>query len=162
MKKKIALLVAALFVVMIALIPLLRDQTWACGVVMSRQGRGTPYQDGQSIHFGPISGEDKTYGVLADSRGLRHSSEATVPGFYPMIETVNFYGNKEYKFRYSGDVTRFILWSGDRKVYDGLPIDSYRVDKKQELGVHFEWSGNEASIEITDRCSLGSVWSGLF
>jgi len=78
-----------------------------------------------------------------------------------MVETINFHGNNDLRFRYKGDITKIRLWSGKTVAYESPPIDAYRPSG-QPIGMYLEWNGPEASVEIADSCSISSFWRGFF
>ncbi|MES2932561.1 MAG: hypothetical protein V4805_03630 [Pseudomonadota bacterium] len=70
----------------------------------------------------------------------------------PAFQT-NVRGDGNYRFRYSANVSKISLWSGQTKVYEGLPIASFKL-KRGTLGIEPVAAG-PAMVEAQCRCSVG-------
>src|SRR5262245_21967452 len=125
---------------------ILRDVPWPCGIKLSV---GSIKQDKYSRHI--LNTIIETPGALLSSN---------VMGIQGPAFAINVYGNGDYLFRYSGNVSRIALWLEQTKVYDGPPIIALNVGKGT-LGIDLDAEGS-ATVEAYNQCTIHRAMEGFF
>jgi hypothetical protein len=130
-----------------------RDVSWSCGFTTYKKGIGHPVVSGRTTSYGPVSGSTSTHGAFLISHRMRVLNDSDPQ--IGTIESVNINGLGDLTFKYEGDITKIYVWSGRSLIYKGAPVQSLHAPDP-DIGLFFEWDGPEATVQVSDRCSLSS------
>jgi hypothetical protein len=142
--KKIFLLLLGGSVSAFAIFFVLKDPGWECGV---RYTIGDMHRKGNSLSMSNVS---------IGTFGFMMLIETKMSSLGPTAQ-YNIRGDGKYSFRYSDNVKKIGLWSGQTKVYEGPPIAAFNVGTGW-IGIDIHAEGS-THVEATNRCSIRSLLS---
>lgn len=140
----VRMLIVVLAIGMIAVALSADMPSWSCGV--STQVRNAVYGKGERVGLSWAT-QTKGFSLIGTSSGVK--------GLY-----ANLHGIGQLRFKYSPNITHVQVFVRNERVYSGSPIES--VVGRGAVHIQPQWTGDAFEIEVTDNCSLRSIFSGHF
>ncbi|CAN5375537.1 hypothetical protein BH11PSE11_BH11PSE11_32240 [soil metagenome] len=129
----------------------LNGSTWECGLKMSI---GDMHRDKNSLSMSNTIIETPGAYVINDQRMSVGS------GFPSPKIQYGIYGDGNYRLKYSANVSKIVLWVGEKKAYDGPPVPEINAGPGW-LGIDVYAEG-KTYVEAMSRCSVGSFIRNVF
>jgi hypothetical protein len=128
-------------------------QAWGCEAKLSVNGEA----------FGEHKRSHSSSNSIELSGILTAAEMSVFPA--PTAFTVDLRGKRNFRFRFSDNITKIRLTLGSDLIYDGAPTSTFAVTSKDKWGklkIEPQWAGDTFSIAVADDCSISSVLSSLF